>query len=231
MDAVGPYPNSLLKKRFGSFVRALELAGLCEYRPQWGVYICAFCRKRFKWFLSQPRTYCSADCRYRDWVGEKHPGWKGGYEPYYGPDWPFQRRACLERDDYRCRDCGRGKEDLGQNPDVHHTIKFRLSHDNGLENLVTLCRECHARRERLMEARAHHQPRELRVGPLQRGHRTSLLCRRGAGDREGPQRHGGGPRQAGGSRHPGSGDSPRDDASEAVTDRTPSLQNGRGHEE
>jgi len=86
-------------------------------------------------------------------TGENNPRWNGGGENYYGPNWVSQRRNALERDDYRCQDpsCSMTNEEHiekhGQGLDVHHIIPFDTfdspSEANKLENLVTLCRECH----------------------------------------------------------------------------------------
>lgn len=83
--------------------------------------------------------------------GAKIYNWKGGYLPYYGENWLSQRRLALKRDNYTCQKCGKTKEDLGKNPDVHHIKPFRefgLEHfaeANSLENLVCLCGKCHSK--------------------------------------------------------------------------------------
>jgi len=59
-------------------------------------------------------------------------------ESYYGPDWRVQRTSCLYRDGYRCQGCGSNRRLV-----VHHWEPYRFSHDNGLDNLVTLCSRCH----------------------------------------------------------------------------------------
>lgn len=51
--------------------------------------------------------------------------------------WRMLRRAAMERDDYKCADCGTNKILC-----VHHIIP-KL---NKLDNLITLCGECHAKR-------------------------------------------------------------------------------------
>jgi hypothetical protein len=63
--------------------------------------------------------------------------------PYYGPEWLEARRSCLERDHFRCQGCGyRGPLD------VHHRVPLRqfktTAEANRLENLIALCRACHA---------------------------------------------------------------------------------------
>lgn len=80
--------------------------------------------------------------------GENSRTWEGGYADYYGPNWKEQRRKARDRDDHTCQSCGMTKEEMGREPDVHHIRPFRKfeSHEraNRLENLVCLCRECHA---------------------------------------------------------------------------------------
>jgi len=96
--------------------------------------------------------FCSQKC-YAEWkigrnTGEKNHNWKGGYEPYYGPNWYRQRNLARKRDDYSCRYCGIAEEDLGQELDVHHIIPFRefkgnYNEANKLINLLTLCHAHH----------------------------------------------------------------------------------------
>ncbi len=75
----------------------------------------------------------------------------------YGPDWEAQRRRVRERDRYRCRHCGR-PEAAGREHDVHHLQPFRTFDyrpgqnenyraANVLDNLITLCPDCHRRLE------------------------------------------------------------------------------------
>ncbi len=75
----------------------------------------------------------------------------------YGPTWPGQRALARQRDGYRCRTCG-APEREGRQHDVHHLQPFRTfgyarghnRHDlqaNRLDNLVTLCPQCHRRAE------------------------------------------------------------------------------------
>ena len=79
--------------------------------------------------------------------GDKNPAWRGGYEPYYGPNWNQQRKNCLERDNHICRICGAKENGKGHN--VHHIIPFRefgrerYTDANQLDNLITLCDKCH----------------------------------------------------------------------------------------
>lgn len=83
--------------------------------------------------------------------GQKHPNWSGGYERNYGTGWNEARRKTLERDDYTCQECGmtqdEHKEKYGYSLEAHHIIPFRTFDDseeaNKLENLVTVCTQCH----------------------------------------------------------------------------------------
>jgi len=70
--------------------------------------------------------------------GNKNWRWQGGAQRYRGEDWNFARKQALERDNYKCCECG-----SKQNLIVHHIVPYHISHDNGLDNLITLCRTCH----------------------------------------------------------------------------------------
>ncbi len=59
-------------------------------------------------------------------------------ESYYGPEWRQQRTSCLQRDGFACQHCA-----ATENLHVHHWEPYRFSFDNSLENLVTLCADCH----------------------------------------------------------------------------------------
>jgi len=61
----------------------------------------------------------------------------------YGDDWDKIRQLIYNRDNFTCQDCGI----KGIRLDVHHIIPFLISFDNSLNNLVTLCRSCHMKRE------------------------------------------------------------------------------------
>jgi 5-methylcytosine-specific restriction endonuclease McrA len=99
----------------------------------------------------KPRRFCSHPC----WLNycrkhpEEFPQFRGGYEPYYGPNWAEQARRARARDHHTCQDCGlfRTRPAL----DVHHLQPFRLfakdyEAANQLDNLITLCKSCHSRR-------------------------------------------------------------------------------------
>jgi 5-methylcytosine-specific restriction endonuclease McrA len=113
---------------------------------------------------NQQHVFCDRSC-YRRWLstrrreegvwsGADNPNWRpeANSPETYGSGWSRARRQALERDDYRCQHCGVTRDDLGQNPDVHHQVPVGAFEDtqeaHRLENLVTLCRSCHLRAER-----------------------------------------------------------------------------------
>lgn len=83
--------------------------------------------------------------------GEDTPNWRGGFDYNYGHTWERQRAKALERDGHECVVCGKGENELGREPDVHHIIRkddfddLEAAHE--LDNLVTLCRTHHCRWE------------------------------------------------------------------------------------
>lgn len=98
--------------------------------------------------------FCDQEC-YADWlaenvVGPDHHQWEGGSIDY-GQKWWRIRREARRRDDHRCQHCGASREELGQNPDVHHLIPVREfdrpEEGHKLSNVITLCRSCHRRAE------------------------------------------------------------------------------------
>jgi DEAD/DEAH box helicase domain-containing protein len=92
----------------------------------------------------------------------------------YGPTWPQIRERVRARDDYKCQMCGR--PELNRQHDVHHKIPFRMfmkgptsgdvgvqnlpildsiqARANQLNNLVTLCPECHKKAESAVRVRS-----------------------------------------------------------------------------
>jgi DEAD/DEAH box helicase domain-containing protein len=68
----------------------------------------------------------------------------------YGPNWQVQRERARARDGFRCQICGAPEVGRPQH-DVHHKIPFRAflsyAQANEIDNLVTLCSNCHHRAE------------------------------------------------------------------------------------
>lgn len=128
-----------------------ECAG--EARKNRVTVSCAWCGEVEERPKSQvySKSFCSSEClgryysEYRS--GENHPLWQGGTRKYYGPTWVKMRRKVREKYGYKCIRCGKSREELGQNPDVHHIVPIRnfdcFSDGNTLDNLVSLCRSCH----------------------------------------------------------------------------------------
>lgn len=80
-------------------------------------------------------------------TGKNHPRYKGGRQRYYGSNWYKIRRKVLKRDDYECVICGRGKQEIGRSPSVHHIKPLRYfdqkENANTLINLITVCPKHH----------------------------------------------------------------------------------------
>ena len=83
----------------------------------------------------------------------------------YGPGWAKIRDRVRARDDFRCQVCGR--PEVARQHDVHHKTPFRQfiqagfanlaearARANQLDNLVTLCPECHRQTEQNVRMRS-----------------------------------------------------------------------------
>lgn len=89
-------------------------------------------------------------------TGANNHSWKGGYTPYYGPNWIYQHPKVRKRDNNTCQDCGlyQTKPKLI----VHHKIPFRFfglekyQEANKLSNLITVCIYCHAERHNIINS-------------------------------------------------------------------------------
>jgi hypothetical protein len=93
--------------------------------------------------------------------GKNHYNWKGGikkrklnfYDSYYQTKWQELRTQIYERDNYTCQICGihcngKNRKNGKSRIQCHHIIPYRISQDNSLENLITLCASCHMEEER-----------------------------------------------------------------------------------
>lgn len=121
LDKHGKYSHGTYDNYFGSIGEALEEAGFSSDND--GVFVRS---------------------------GKENRKYSGGTCNYYGPSWEKQREACLERDNYSCRVCGKTSKQISKNPDVHHIIPRKLwnveeEHEsmNSLDNLVSLCSKHH----------------------------------------------------------------------------------------
>ncbi len=63
-----------------------------------------------------------------------------------GKDWEIQRAKRLSIDNHTCQDCGFSSNNPHEIT-VHHLVLFRLLKNNNLDNLITLCRSCHTKRD------------------------------------------------------------------------------------
>lgn len=89
--------------------------------------------------------------RFPQYSGENHPNWKGGLLDYRGGDWHYQRNKARERDKGICYMCGADERNYPSKFNIHHIVPYRVSHDNSLDNLMTLCDKCHTRMEYITE--------------------------------------------------------------------------------
>jgi len=80
--------------------------------------------------------------------GENSPHWRGGITPYrkslyFSQEYQDWRRAVFERDEFTCRECGCGGDDLR----AHHILPIRDWTDPrfslNVANGITLCDDCH----------------------------------------------------------------------------------------
>jgi len=122
---------------------------------------CAWCGKEdtdMPSYVSEDKNwFCDFDCygeyRSENYTGEDNPRWRGGAPNHYGEDWPKMRVRALEKYDYECAICGKSKDELGMNPDVHHIMPVREFENpddaNTIDNLIVLCRQHHKRWEGL----------------------------------------------------------------------------------
>lgn len=119
---------------------------------------CNHCGKQYtvRRSKSEISKYCTRKCQQKHLVGEDNPNWKGGYEPYYGENWPRMRRLVRDRDAYTCRRCGTAESDLDTELHVHHIVPIREFDEpeeaNTPTNLVSVCPSCHGEVEGDVEA-------------------------------------------------------------------------------
>jgi len=105
---------------------------------------CRFCGDLFDVLKKDNyRIYCSMRCvgdhRKIIMKGSGNPRWLGGTDAYRGKDWNEQKLKALKRDKFTCMRCEKQNCLLH----VHHRTPYRISKNNELKNLVTLCASCH----------------------------------------------------------------------------------------
>lgn len=117
---------------------------------------CLVCGKEFVQPVSRVEVgkgkFCSRECKYKffseHFKETRNPNWHGGAKDYRGPDWAKIRLAVIERDGYRCAECGSNEAPLH----VHHIKPYRYfkgdyEKANNPSNLVTLCTKCHSKKK------------------------------------------------------------------------------------
>lgn len=119
---------------------------------------CAWCGSDFsrRRYATTGIRFCDNECR-GNWMsdtltGENHHNWIGGVRRDYGPGWDDKKKASVrDRDNNQCADCGMSNEEHIKQYQcqlhVHHITPARSFDDpkerNSMDNLVTLCCECH----------------------------------------------------------------------------------------
>jgi 5-methylcytosine-specific restriction endonuclease McrA len=89
-------------------------------------------------------------CKPQPWnSGEKSHLWKGGITAatqirFNDSKWREIRKQVYKKDKWTCQDCGTKSKKLN----CHHIVPYRINKDNSMDNLITLCTVCHAKRER-----------------------------------------------------------------------------------
>ena len=91
-----------------------------------------------KWMIGKTASPESREKAARWFRGDKHWGWKGG-------DWRYVKKQALIRDDYTCQMCSFREVEIME---VDHILSKSLHPELSLdlENLMTLCPNCHRRK-------------------------------------------------------------------------------------
>lgn len=130
------------------------------------IHVCKYCGDEYDVVPAESENtrFCSRSCHGKWKTGSRNPNWRGGEVGYYGPNWIEQRRQARIRDQSRCQICGATPLDTGEEMTVHHIEKmrqFKAKYDapdwyekgNRLDNLMCVCRGCHAIAERMSPLR------------------------------------------------------------------------------
>lgn len=83
----------------------------------------------------------------------------------YGDNWTQVSHQVKKRDNYACQKCGRQFPANSTWLHVHHKIPLSQGGDSSPENLITLCRDCHA------EEHPHMQRRKVYSGVSKRNYK------------------------------------------------------------
>ena len=102
------------------------------------ISICEMCKKPFEHRITEKQRYCSHACA-NDVRLCEHPE----HARLIRGSWKILRSQIIFRDGNRCAVCGKKKRWLI----VHHIIPWSKVREDKPENLITLCRSCHAKVE------------------------------------------------------------------------------------
>jgi len=95
--------------------------------------------------------FCKFECQ-KKWIHSTKSQRRGQSFLDYGPNWTLELREFVRsRDNYTCQKCG---EQSDKTLDVHHKVPYRISKNNSLNNLISLCKRCHNRED--ASFRSHH---------------------------------------------------------------------------
>ena len=121
--------------------------------------VCPTCGEQFRYtlrpFSNSSGTYCSRPCRDAGYVGHYRGKPTPGHRYRFG--WTRTRRHFMARGNDFCLLC-LAEQDLT----VHHLKPYRVDRDDSDLNLITVCRPCHLKLDRLSNALVERLgPREL----------------------------------------------------------------------
>ena len=118
---------------------------------------CQSCGKTFQRNYKGEK-FCSIICRSKNWVGENHPNWKGGYErklwhnrrrrakkfenggSHTQQEWEELKKKC----NYICIMCRKKEPEIKLTED--HIIPLSKGGCDNIENIQPLCRICNTRK-------------------------------------------------------------------------------------
>lgn len=118
---------------------------------------CQVCGAAYKVLPSKAATsrYCSWSCKYIG-CGERQKKTENEAKARLQTKaWVRLRRLVIERDGFKCTECGAEKKLLH----AHHVTPWRESRDDSLANLVTLCTSCHMKAEAQINRRHKYYAR------------------------------------------------------------------------
>ena len=104
-------------------------------------YTCKRCSKSFQHKASVPRIYCSKHCQ---WMARRIHGPSDHYDR---SQWRKMARQIRKRDNYQCQICHKIHDPHSGLLHVDHQIPLRLGGLDSPENLWTLCKSCHSKKD------------------------------------------------------------------------------------